>query len=109
MKVIYHARVPIIKAVVSSDGGGDGSGDNINFNIDISVDGPAHSGLATSAFTSYLSDHLPNLAPLTIVLKSLLQVMYAFTELIINAVSMSDIYRSSLPVTRKTLFLAIHI
>lgn len=78
MKVIDHARVPIIKAVVSSDGGG-GSGDKITFNIDISIDGPAHSGLATSAFTSYLSDHLPNLVPLTIVLKSLLQVLYAST------------------------------
>lgn len=78
MKLIDRARVPIIKAVVSSDGGGGGSCDNISFNIDISVDGPAHSGLATSAFTSYLSDHLPNLAPLTIVLKSLLQVMYAY-------------------------------
>lgn len=68
MKVIHHARVPIIKAQAT-----DGCGTDM-FNIDISIDGPTHSGLATSAFTSYLSDHLPNLAPLTIVLKSLLQV-----------------------------------
>lgn len=74
MKVISHARVPIIKG--QATGGGCGSDENFNFNIDISIDGPTHSGLATSAFTSYLSDHLPNLAPLTIVLKSLLQVMF---------------------------------
>eukprot|EP00752_Nemacystus_decipiens_P011879 g10534.t1 len=70
MKVIHHARVPIIKAQASA---GSDSDENFNFNIDISIDGPTHSGLATSAFTSYLSDHLPNLAPLTIVLKTLLQ------------------------------------
>eukprot|EP00903_Cladosiphon_okamuranus_P014633 g13569.t1 len=70
MKVIPHARVPIIKAQAM---GVCGSDESFNFNIDISIDGPTHSGLATSAFTSYLSDHLPNLAPLTIVLKSLLQ------------------------------------
>lgn len=71
MKVIHRARVPLIKAQATA---GCGSDENFNFNIDISIDGPTHSGLATSAFTSYLSDHLPNLAPLTIVLKSLLQV-----------------------------------
>lgn len=71
MNVVQHARVPIIKA--QATGRGD-SGDSYSFNIDISIDGPTHSGLATTAFTSYLSSHLPNLAPLTIVLKSLLQV-----------------------------------
>lgn len=74
MKII-QSRVPIIKAQAT---GGCGSDENFNFNIDISVDGPTHSGLATSAFTSYLSDHLPNLAPLTIVVKSLLQVCFNF-------------------------------
>lgn len=74
VKVLHHARVPIIKAVASSDGGSE-SGDKFRVNIDISVDGPTHTGLATSAFVSYLADHLPNLVPLTIVLKSLLQVL----------------------------------
>lgn len=71
MKVV-QAPVPIIRGVALSDSN-DGS-DQISFNFDISIDGPTHSGLATSAFTSYLSDHLPNLAPLTMVLKKLLQV-----------------------------------
>lgn len=75
VKVLHHARVPIIKAVASSDGGSE-SGDKLRVNIDISVDGPTHTGLATSAFVSYLADHLPNLVPLTIVLKSLLQVLF---------------------------------
>lgn len=72
MKVV-QAPVPIIRGVALSDRdvGSDGK---ISFNFDISIDGPTHSGLATSAFTSYLSDHLPNLAPLTMVLKKLLQV-----------------------------------
>ena len=74
VKVLHHARVPIIKAVASSDGGSE-SGDNFRVNMDISVDGPTHTGLATSAFVSYLADHLPNLVPLTMVLKSLLQVL----------------------------------
>lgn len=73
MKVLDHARVPIIKAVAVSDEGGSADGDR--FNIDISIDSPTHTGLATSAFVSYLADHLPNLVPLTIVLKSLLQVL----------------------------------
>lgn len=72
VKVLNHARVPIIKAVASSD-----SSDEFRFNIDISIDGPTHTGLATSAFVSYLAVHLPNLVPLTIVLKSLLQVRHA--------------------------------
>ena len=74
VKVLHHARVPIIKAVASGNGGSE-SGDKLRVNIDISVDGPTHTGLATSAFVSYLADHLPNLVPLTIVLKSLLQVL----------------------------------
>lgn len=72
VKVLDHARVPIIKAVVASDVGGDK--ERSTFNVDISIDGPTHTGLATSAFVSYLADHLPNLVPLTLVLKSLLQV-----------------------------------
>lgn len=76
VKVLNHARVPIIKAVASTNGGGD-PGDSFRFNLDISIDGPTHSGVATSAFVSYLAGHLPNLVPLTIVLKSLLQVGFA--------------------------------
>lgn len=72
IKVLEHARVPIIKAVALGDVGGETEGST--FNVDISVDGPTHTGLATSAFVSYLADHLPNLVPLTMVLKSLLQV-----------------------------------
>lgn len=64
--------MPIIKAVAVSDASGDS--EDSTFNVDISVDGPTHTGLATSAFVSYLADHLPNLVPLTMVLKSLLQV-----------------------------------
>ncbi|CAM9715747.1 unnamed protein product, partial [Hapterophycus canaliculatus] len=71
MKVV-QAPVPIIRGVALGDRN-DASDDKISFNLDISIDGPTHSGLATSAFTSYLSDHLPNLAPLTMVLKKLLQ------------------------------------
>ncbi|CAM9912128.1 unnamed protein product, partial [Scytosiphon promiscuus] len=69
---VVQAPVPIIRGVALSDSNG-GSDDKISFSFDISIDGPTHSGLATSAFTSYLSDHLPNLAPLTMVLKKLLQ------------------------------------
>lgn len=75
MKVVPHAMVPIIKAHTGAlSDGDDDSGDAVSFNIDISIDGQSHTGLATSAFTSYLADHLPNLCPLTMVLKQLLQV-----------------------------------
>ncbi|CBN74279.1 conserved unknown protein [Ectocarpus siliculosus] len=74
MKVIPHAMVPIIKARTGAlSDGDDGSGDTVSFSIDISIDCQSHTGLATSAFTSYLADHLPNLCPLTMVLKQLLQ------------------------------------
>lgn len=73
MKVLDHTRVPIIKAVAVSNE--TGNTDGYRFNVDISIDGPTHTGLATSAFVSYLADHLPNLVPLTFVLKSLLQVL----------------------------------
>lgn len=82
VKVVDHTRVPIIKAIAVSDSGGEPVDSRFTFNVDISIDGPAHSGLATSAFVSYLADHLPNLIPLTMVLKSLLQVRKrAFVEL----------------------------
>lgn len=73
VKVLTHARVPILKAIATS-GGGEKPSIGFEFKVDISIDGPTHTGLATSAFVSYLADHLPNLVPLTIVLKSLLQV-----------------------------------
>lgn len=67
------ARVPVIKAIAMSDSGGNPE-ERLTVNVDISIDGPTHTGVATSGFVSYLADHLPNLVPLTMVLKSLLQV-----------------------------------
>lgn len=79
VKVLDHARVPIIKAVATTTSNGDSSGTTDDmlggFKLDISIDGPTHTGLATTAFVCYLVDHLPNLVPLTIVLKFLLQVL----------------------------------
>ena len=88
VKVLDHAHVPIIKAVFADEGGEDGpdgphghdaiSGRpgklKLKLKVDISIDGPTHTGLATSAFVCYLAEHLPNLVPLTIIFKSLLQV-----------------------------------
>jgi hypothetical protein len=63
--VVDHGRVPIIKAVAHRGAH--------SFNVDISIDGPAHTGLATTAFVACLVERLPALAPLVLVLKHLLQ------------------------------------
>ncbi|CAM9478334.1 unnamed protein product, partial [Phaeothamnion confervicola] len=64
-KVLLTSRVPIIKAVATFGG--------FHFALDLSIDGPGHSGLATTAFVRYAAAHLPDLAPLTLVLKHFLQ------------------------------------
>jgi hypothetical protein len=63
--VVDHGRVPIIKAIAHRGAH--------SFNVDISIDGPAHTGLATTAFVACLVERLPALAPLVLVLKHLLQ------------------------------------
>ncbi|CAM9176973.1 unnamed protein product [Chrysoparadoxa australica] len=65
LMVLEHSRVPIIKAVATVG--------STSFPVDISMDAPMHTGIATSAFVAYLSERLPALAPLVIVLKHILQ------------------------------------
>lgn len=73
VKVVDMARIPVIKAIAVCDAGvGDEKNSTVKF--DITIDGPTHTGVAANGFVSYLADHLPNLVPLTLVLKSLLQV-----------------------------------
>ena len=62
IKVIENTGVPVIK--VTSGGG--------LISVDISFDGPAHRGLNTATFVSYLVTVHDGLHPLTLVLKQLL-------------------------------------
>jgi DNA polymerase sigma len=66
LKVLQHARIPIIKARWAAP-------DGQVFRMDLSLEVPGHTGLATTAFVTYLVDHMPRLKPLVLVLKHLLQ------------------------------------
>ncbi|CAM9492407.1 unnamed protein product [Sphacelaria rigidula] len=72
VKVVDMARIPVIKAIAVCNAGVAGE-ENLTVKFDITIDGPTHTGVAANGFVSYLVDHLPNLVPLTLVLKSLLQ------------------------------------
>lgn len=77
VKVVDMARIPVIKAIAVCNAGVAGE-ENLTVKFDITIDGPTHTGVAANGFVSYLVDHLPNLVPLTLVLKSLLQVLYLY-------------------------------
>jgi len=66
-KVIDQTRIPIIKLVVALEGMAD------EVCVDLSIEGPHHTGIATAAFVTQLTTHLPHLVPLTLVLKHFLK------------------------------------